>query len=282
MKKVAVVVLNYKVKKETLACIESVKKSTYKNLQIIVVDNHSNDGLSGEIKKFEEVTFIENSENLGFTGGNNIGIKFALNLGANFIFILNPDTEVDKDCIDNLVKAAEKIGDILSPKIYFGHSKKIWYAGGTLDLANVLGKHRGMDEIDSGRYDKAEETDYTTGAAMLIKREVFEKNGLFDERFFLYYEDADFCIRAKKVGFKIYYVPSALVYHKNAQSTGLGSPLQDYFITRNRLFFAAKYLSFRTRFALLREALRNLGSPVRRQALFDFLTGNFGKGSFKI
>lgn len=281
MKQVAVVILNYKVNKDTIACIKSVQKSDYKNIQIIVVNNSSKDGLEDEIKKLSEITFIQNKENLGFTGGNNMGIKYALIAGADYIFILNPDTIIDKSCISTLVNNINE-GDILGPKIYFYKSHKIWYAGGILDKLNVIGKHRGVDEEDIGQYENKEETDYVSGAALFTKKEVFDKIGFFDENYFLYYEDSDFCLRAKKVGFKILYIPEALVYHKNAQSTGLGSPLQDYFITRNRLLFAFKFLSIRTKFAIFREALKNIFNSTRRLAFFDFLTGNFGKGSYKI
>lgn len=288
MKKVAVIILNFKVTGDTIECINSVQKSDYENIQIIVVNNSSKDGLEDEIKKLSEVIFIQNKENLGFTGGNNIGIKYALISGADYIFILNPDTEITKSCISTLVNnineglPAGRQGDILGPKIYFYKSHKIWYAGGILDKLNVIGKHRGVDEIDKAQYNSIEETDYVSGAALFTKKEVFDKIGFFDENYFLYYEDSDFCMRAKKAGFKILYIPEALVYHKNARSTGLGSPLQDYFITRNRMLFAFKFLSIRTKFAIFREALKNIFNSTRRLAFFDFLTGNFGKGSYKI
>ena len=281
MKKVAVIILNYKVRELILKCIDSVRKSTFKDFEIIVVDNNSRDGLA-EALQGQDIIFIQNRENLGYTGGNNIGIKLALLKGSDFIFILNPDTQIDKSCVENLVKAAEKYNfGIAGPKIFFSGSKKIWYGGGIFDRLNVIGKHIGVDEIDNGKYDKANETDFVTGAAFFVKTEVFSNIGLFDERFFLYYEDSEFCFRAKKKSFKIMYIPQALVYHANAKSAGLGSPLQDYFQTRNRMLFASVYLPFRTRFALFREALRNLGNPVRRLAFFDFLIGNFGKGSLR-
>lgn len=282
-KKVAVVILNYRVADETIKCIESVKNSSYMNIKIIVVDNHSEDGLEEKLRDVEDVYFYQNEENSGYTGGNNLGMKLALQMGVDYVLVLNPDTTITPDCIENLVKAAEKTGaGIVGPKIYFTGSKTIWYAGGVMDLANVIGKHRGVDEKDVGQYDEQMETDYVTGAAMLINIEVIKKIGFFDDNFFLYYEDADYCMRAKKKGFKIYYVPEAIVHHENAKSSGLGSPLQDYFITRNRMLYGAKFLKFRTRFALFREAMRNIGKPTRRLAFFDFLIGNFGKGSFKI
>lgn len=280
MKKVAVVILNYKLRKLTLDCIDSVKKSIFKDIKIYVVDNNSGDDLKKELDS--QITFIQAGSNLGYTGGNNLGIKAAIKNGCDLVFIINPDTQVDVDCIKSCVEVInsdQNIG-IVGPKILFSDKKTIWYAGGIFDRDNVLGTHRGVDQRDEGQFNKIEQTDFVSGAAMMVKREVFDDIGLFDERYFLYYEDSDFCLRAKEKGFKLVYNPQALVYHKNAQATGLGSALQDYFITRNRMLIAFKFLPLRTRLALLREAFKNLGSPTRRLALFDFLLGRFGKGSF--
>ncbi len=279
MKKVAVIILNFKVKEDILACISSVKKSDYKSLKIIVVDNNSRDGLESEIS--EDIVFIQTGQNLGYTGGNNIGIKKALTGGADYVFILNPDTEIKKDTISSLVKLAdESKAAIFGPKILFNDRKTIWYAGGTFDKNNILGTHRGMDEVDKGQYDHVAETDFASGAAIFVKSPVFEKVGLFDEKYFLYLEDMEFCLRAKLAGFNSVYNPKAVVYHKNAKSTGLGSPLQDYFITRNRLLLAFKYVSWQKRLALLKHIILTMNFSTRRLALFDFLIGNFGKGSY--
>lgn len=279
--KVIVVILNYKTKELILKCLKSIFKSDYKNFQVVIVDNNSNDGLEYEIKKFSEVFYIQNNQNLGYTGGNNIGIKKALESHAEYIFILNPDTTILKNTISELVKGLEKYNaGIVTPKIYFDQSKIIWYAGKEMDLENVLASHIGVNQKDQGQFDKDLEILDVTGAAVLIKREVVERIGLFDERYFLYYEESDLSFRAKKANFKLMYIPSAIVFHKNAQSTGLGSALQDYFITRNRMLFASKFLPFRTRFALFREGIRNLKNKARRMAFIDFLLGKFGKGSF--
>ena len=137
-----------------------------------------------------------------------------------------------------------------------------------------------MDQQDVGQYQNNKQVDFITGAGMMVRAEVFNQVGLFDERYFLYLEDVDLCFRAKIKGIKVTYIPNAVMYHKNAQSTGLGSSLQDYFLTRNRMVFAHKFLSLRTQFALLREVLINIGNPIRRQAFFDFLLNNLGKGSY--
>lgn len=282
MKQVTVIILNYKTKKLTLECINSVKKSSYKNIEIIIVDNNSEDGLEDEIKKLSQISFIQTGENLGYTGGNNIGIKKALMLNSDYIFILNSDTELEKNAIENLIRVGEKDDNygIIAPKILFADKKTVWFAGGVFDKKNILGSHKGVDQMDEGQFNVEMETDYVTGAAIFVKKEVIDKIGLFDERYFLYYEDSDFCTRAKNVGFKIIYAPKAVVYHENAKSTGLGSSLQDYFITRNRMLYASKFSDFKTKFALLREAVKNIFIPARRLALYDYLLDNFGKGSY--
>lgn len=281
MKKVSVIILNFKVCEQAIKCAESVRASDYENLEVIIVDNNSQDGIDEAAKKLPWVVFIQSGDNLGYTGGNNLGIKQALKDGADYVFILNPDMVIDKKAISFLVKAVERdeLG-IVGPKVLFADKKTIWFAGGTFDKANVLGSHRGVDEEDQGQYNQEEETDYVTGGAIFVQSQVFEKIGFFDDEYFLYYEDSDFCFRAKKAGFKVVYVPSAVVYHANAQSSGLGSLLQDYYITRNRMLFASKFLPLRTRFALFREAVKNITFPMRRLALFDFLRNNLGKGSY--
>lgn len=279
--KISVVILNYKLKDQVFKCIDSVLKSDYPNMEIIVVDNDSHDGIGNEITTYKNVTFIQNDRNDGFSGGYNIGIKKALANAADFVFILNPDTTIKKNTISLLYEGSQKYdAAIVSPKIYFSDSNIIWFAGKHLDLLNVLGNHIGVDKKDEGQFDKDLELNDTTGAAMLVRQEVFEKIGLLDERYFLYYEESDFCYRARKAGFKIMYIANSIVYHKNAQSTGLGSSLQDYYITRNRMLFASKFLPFRTQFALFREGLRNSKNKVRRKAQIDFLLGRFGKGEY--
>ena len=294
--KIAIVVLNYNGKENTLVCINSIKKlnkSNYK-VELIVVDNASNDGSSEALSKIKDIMLVKNDKNLGYSGGNNIGIKHALSLGSEYILILNNDTIVEKSLIINLINSAKK-GDIVSPKIYFAKGfefhknrykkedlgKVIWYAGGKIDWQNVMGIHIGVDEVDHGQFSKRLEINLATGACILIRRQVFKKIGFFDEKYFLYLEDMDFCVRAKRAGFKIIFEPKAILWHKNASSGGgSGSGLQDYYISRNRLLFATKYAKARTKFAVFKQILSQINSPIKRKALIDFVTFNFGKGSF--
>lgn len=283
MSKVAVVILNFKTAQETLTCLKSVQNSNYPEIAIYIVDNNSNDGLATQLQNQPGIFYIQSQENLGYTGGNNLGIKQAVKDGATAVLVLNPDTIVAPTCISEMASQLEDpVVGIVGPKILFQDRQTIWYAGGILDLKNVIGQHRGVNEKDNGQYEQIVETDFITGAAMLIRTAVLEKVGYFDDRFFLYYEDSDLSYRAKKAGFKLIYNPEAVVYHDNAKATGLGSSLQDYFITRNRLLFASKHLKFRTRFALFREVLKNIGMKTRRLALLDFCMGNFGKGSYPL
>ncbi|MDO8503293.1 MAG: glycosyltransferase family 2 protein [bacterium] len=302
MTSVFVVILNWNGKEDTIECLQSLKKLQVRNFnyQAVVVDNGSSDDSVKEItKRYRDVVVMENEENLGFTGGNNIGIRFALKRGADFVLILNNDTIVDRDLVVRLLEIAGKHQDtgIFSPKIYFApgfefhkgrynpgvEGKVLWYAGGKMDWNNVLGENRGVDEVDRGQYEKAEEIDFATGACMFIRRDVLKKVGLFDERYFMYFEDADLSQRTREAGWKVMYTPGAYIWHKVARSSAIGSSLNDYFITRNRLLFGMKYTSLRTKFALLRETFRflSLGRKWQRQGVLDFYLGRFGKGSFK-
>ncbi|HSX18655.1 MAG TPA: glycosyltransferase family 2 protein [Candidatus Saccharimonadales bacterium] len=291
--KVSIVVLNYNGLQNTLDCVESLKKLNKDDneIKIVVVDNASSDGSKEKLSGLKGVELLINDQNLGYSGGNNVGIKHAIKRGADAVLILNNDTYVDTNLITSLVDTL-KNADIICPKIYFApgfefhkkrYSKKdlgnvIWYAGGHIDWANILGRHDGVDEIDKGQFSKSREIDMATGAALFVKREVFEKIGYFDEKYFLYLEDMDFCVRAKKSGFKIIFEPKAVLWHKNAGSSSSGSQLQDYYITRNRLLFSFKHAQIRTKLAVFRDIASKLNQPTKRKAFIDFLMLKFGKG----
>ena len=305
MKHVIISLLNFNGLKNTLACLASLKNIKIDNfkLTIVAVDNPSEEEFdlkSGSLGHIPLVV-IKNSRNLGFSGGNNVAIKYALENGADYILILNNDTYVDHDFLTELLKTAEQDNSagILVPKIYFApgfefHKEKykkeelgkvFWYAGGEMDWANVIGHHRGVDEVDKGQYDKTKETEIATGCCMLIRKEIFENVGLFDDKYFLYYEDSDLSMRAKNKGFKIVYVPNSIIWHKNAGSAGgSGSKLQDYYITRNRLIFGMRYAGFRAKVALLKESIKifMIGRYWQRRGILDFYLGKLGKGSYKI
>lgn len=295
--KVSIIILNYNGLENTLDCLNSLKKCQTQGNQVdfIVIDNNSSDGSKEVLGTLGNIHLIPNPQNLGYTGGNNIGIRYALKKQPDLILILNNDTLADKNLLVNLINAARN-ADIISPKIYFAPNfefhkdrykkndlgKVIWYAGGKIDWSNVIGRHAGVDEVDKNQHDTRSPVDFATGACMLVKRQVFEKIGLFDEKYFLYLEDMDFCVRAQKAHFKIIFEPKAILWHKNAISAGgSGSHLQDYFITRNRLLFAVKFAKLKTKIAVFKQVLTQVSDPVKRKALIDFLTCRFQQGSYK-
>jgi GT2 family glycosyltransferase len=297
--KVFIVVLNWNQEKLTMECIESLQKLKLEkshHVEIVVVDNGS-----GEILSFRpsmaNVKLIKNNKNLGFAGGNNVGIKFALDNFADYILILNNDTIVDSNLIAELLKPMDdKRVAITSPKIYFAkgyefHKEKytknqlgkvIWYAGGKIDWRNVYGENIGVDEVDKNQYDKEEEIDFATGACFLVSAKALKEVGLFDEKYFMYMEDMDLSLRLKKNGWMIIYEPKAKLWHKVAQSSSIGSDLNDYFISRNRLLFGVKYADLRTKFALFRESIKLFifGRHYQAVGIRDYYLRKFGKGSW--
>lgn len=302
MKKLTLVTVNYNTEKDTKNLLMSLRRIERNNfhLQIIIVDNGSRTPfqLDPQEKK-ENITILRSDENMGFAGGYNIGIRAALAQNSDYILIINNDTKVYSDMLKNLLQVLEsdsKIG-VTVPKIYFakGHEfhkdrykpaelgKVIWYAGGFTDWKNVGSVHRGVDEVDHGQFDKIEPIDFATGCCMLFKSEVLEKVGLFDERYFLYFEDADLSERIKKAGFRIYYVPTAMLIHVNASSSGgPGNKLHDYFLTRNQMLFGFTYAPLRSQIALIRQSLCLFftGRSYQKLAIRDFYLKKFGKGTF--
>lgn len=304
--KVSIIILTtnaLKMTREELRDI-AILKSGDLDLECVVVDNNSSDGTEKELKNYKlpnmDYKFIQSGANRGYAGGNNYGIKYALINGSDYIMLLNNDVIVPPDMVTKLVDFMEKTPDagIASPKMYFAKGyefhkdrykksdlgKVIWYAGGVIDWDNIYTPHRGVDEVDKGQYDKVKKTDFANGAVLIIKREVFEKVGLMDPSFFLYWEDPDFSMKAKKKGFETYYVPTTCMWHKVSASTGgSGSPTNDYFLTRNRLYFAMRYAKLRTKFAVLRDTIRLAfkGRTWQRWGAIDALLGRHGMGQWK-
>jgi hypothetical protein len=214
--KVFIVVLNYNGGELIENCLKSLKQVSYSNLNILVVDNNSSDDSVAMIeKKFSTLKVIKNKENSGFAGGNNIGIEFALKNGADYVLLLNQDTEVEPDFLNKLIEEGEKetkIG-LLSPLIFWKRTKQVWFSGGRISWWNMKTFHE-FDLVEGESF----ETAFLTGCSLLIKRAVLEKIGLLDDKFFLYWEDVDYSVRAKKAGFKIKVVPESVIYHFEASN----------------------------------------------------------------
>lgn len=294
--KVITVVLSFNSKNYIKGCLESLKKC---DTEVVLVDAGSTDGSSEYLRtNFSELKLISTIRNLGYAGGNNLGLKYALENNADYVWIVNPDVEVSSDALDEAVKVMQK-GDkvaVVASKVYFAagfefHKEKykktdlgkvIWYAGATNNWDNVFARHFGIDEIDKGQFDQEMEIDYASGASMLIKADVLVEVGLFDERYFLYYEENDLCQRIRKAGHKLMYAPKSIVWHKVGQAVGIGSNIADYYITRNRLMFGFKWAPFKTRLALFRESVKMiiLGRPWQKKGVTDYYLNNLGKGSY--
>ncbi len=251
---VGVVLVNWNGAEDTIPCIESLLAGTVKPDRIVVVDNASRDGSPDLIvQKFPDVTLIRNDENLGFTGANNIGISALMNAACDYIWILNNDTTVDGLCMETLrnymdsnQEAAASTGKIL----YADPPGLIWYAGAVYDKWRVQFRHKGAGRMDDGRFDSVEVVPFLSGCCMFVRRTAFERIGPFDDRFFAYAEDADWCLRAKQEHLRLHYVPYAIIRHKvsatvnklkKGRTGGTTSPFSVYITNRNRIFLIRKH-----------------------------------------
>ncbi|MBL7094760.1 glycosyltransferase family 2 protein [candidate division KSB1 bacterium] len=238
--KVSIILVNWNNSYDTIECIESLKQLIYYNNEIIVVDNNSTYDSIKELENVDNINLIQNNNNLGFAGGNNVGIEFALKGNSDYVLLLNNDTVVDERFLSILIKGAteEKNIGIIGGKIYYyNEPAKIWSAGGGLTKTTKRTFQYGENKIDKKQYNREKEVDFLSGCCMLIRREVFEKIGLLDADYFMYYEDVDFCLRAKKF-FKIVYIPEALIWHKVSATTE--KSFRDYYRMRNYLILLKK------------------------------------------
>jgi len=298
MKKIAIVTVDFNGHRDTKDLLNSyrrLRKNPSFDCRWIVIDNGSRTPLLDTLRESPDVEVIQTGKNLGFTGGNNIGIRYAYHWGADYFLLINNDTVFgDPDLISKLVKAAKNFpqAGLISPKIYFAKGyefyknrysaselgKVIWYAGGSFDWQNVTSVHRGIDEVDTGRYSTTEPTNFTTGCCVLIPRRVIDQVGIFDDKYFAYFEDNDYQYRVVRAGFTQIYDGTTYIYHKVSQTSQVGSDFSDYLLTKNRLFFGMRYASDRTKFALLRQAMGFLvtGRPKQKLAVVDWLKQKHG------
>lgn len=318
MKKVFIILLNWNNWSETKECLDSLERVDYPNFEVLTVDNSSNEDNKKQIREFHQNVSIFppslilrhrlrngaarlrrtgkfhvlwNSENLGFAGGNNVGIKYALEQGADYIMVLNNDTVVAPDFLNELVKVAENnpTFGILGSRIYKYGANEIIFDGGRVNKWLNKGGHITSYELP---VTSPLIVDYITGAAMLIKREVIEKVGLMREEYFLYYEDVDWCIRARKTGYKCVLVPTSKVWHKVSATNKEGSPSYIYYHTRNSLMLAKWNGNIFQKFAaymfgawiLLKQAIKFIPLPSKRvwakamaRGVLDFYFTRYGK-----
>jgi GT2 family glycosyltransferase len=289
-------ILNWNQKDLTCECLDSLAQLDYPNYEIVVVDNGSRDDEAAVIRsRFPSAIVLKNERNVGFAEGNNVAIRYALEQGADYVLLLNNDTALDPQMLKKLIEVSESDDQIaiVGPKIpYFDEPQTIWSAGG------ILGPREGpimlgLDETDEGQHDTLTEVDWVTGCALLIKSSVVRQIGLIDARFFIYFEENDWCSRAKKAGFKIFCVPEARMWHKIQPRHQALSPRHVYLMTRNRLLFLRNsgarlplilFVIFTENFrAVCAWSIRKRHKdkrPLRGAVLrgvFDFMRGRFGE-----
>jgi len=238
--KLSVITVNYNGLEDTCALIDTIPFN--EDMEVIVVDNGSTKNETSILQeRYPSILAIRSEKNLGFAGGNNLGIKAAK---GKYLYLVNNDTvfkEFNPQEIIKRLKSSSKIG-MACPKIRFAwNNNTIQFAGYTpLSPITVRNKAIGFGEEDKGQYDTPRQTPYAHGAAMMIKREVIDKVGLIPECYFLYYEELDWSMMISRAGYEIWYEPASTIYHKESQSTGQNSPLRTYYITRNRLLLVKR------------------------------------------
>lgn len=254
--RIAIIVLNWNGKKDTLACLESLKDLSYPNYETIVVDNGSTDGsIAAIVERFPQLLLIETGDNLGFAEGNNVGIRKALERGAELLFLLNNDTVVASDILECFVETfrLHPEAGILGAKIFLHDQRDtLDHLGGTWNPKTGVFEFIGLRQKEDGRQlQDPQEIDYVCGAGLIVKRAVIEAVGYLEPRFFLIWEESDFCFRARKAGFKTMTCPQAKLWHKVSASFVGGKPHSTYFWWRNRLLWIERNCPLRERWSLI-------------------------------
>lgn len=255
--KVAIVLLNWNGKQDTLACLTSIESLSYPHLEVIIVDNGSTDDSTTALRQhFARHFLIETGANLGFAEGNNVGIREALRRGADYVLLLNNDTVVDPDLIGQLLNtqaSAPQVGIVGATIFLFDERDTLDHLGGMWEYQTATFRMVGSRE--KRRPEHIQELDYACGAALLISKQVFDTVGLFDPRFFLIWEEADLCFRARRHGFKVLSSPTSLIWHKVSASFVGGKPHSTYFWWRNRLLWIERNCPWSERMRLLGRVL---------------------------
>jgi GT2 family glycosyltransferase len=244
---VSIITLNWNTTAVTCEFLTSVKEqNTYENIEVIIVDNASDhDPTASFTSIFPSAKIIRNLKNLGFSGGNNIGLKAAL---GEYLFIVNNDTEFTPGLIESLLDVFKKNDDagIVCPKFHCYFKKGIIEYAGYKPVNIFTGRNSmiGSGEIDRGQYDILNKTNYAHGGAMMVSKEALDDVGLMPEQFFLYYEELDWSVKFRKKGYTIYFQPLALIYHKESMTTGKSSPMKTFYLTRNRILFMRRNMPY--------------------------------------
>lgn len=253
--KVTIIIVNYNGYEDTVECVKSLKNIDYDNYEIVCVDNASTNKATEEQNEYLECNtiYLSSDNNLGFSGGNNIGINYAKKNGSDYVLLLNNDTTVESDFLTKLVAVAREKMDngVFGCTIrYYWDRDKLWFDGGTFDFDTGNTSH-----YHDGNGDNIVEVTFLTGCLMLIPMQILEDVGMLDESYFLYAEDTDYCCRVMNAGYQLYYCTDAVIYHKEGATAGRNSNLKQYYVERNGLFICAKYSKHPIRACLRRSYL---------------------------
>lgn len=272
---VTIISINYNHPEVTCQMLESLRKITYPHIEVIIVDNASPSDDPSIIKeKYPEVIFIQSKVNLGFAGGNNLGVKIAK---GKYILFLNNDTEVDPDFLQPLVNKCEHDLTVgaASPKIKFFFQPDTLQFTGITEFNKLTIRNRGIGygDKDLGQFDRDATTAFVHGAAMMVPRYVIQKVGMMAECYFLYYEEHDWATRIKKAGYKLWYVSDSVVFHKESISTGKLSPLKIYYMNRARLLYIRRNIHG---FGYILAMIYQLCIAIPKNAIVFLIKGNTG------
>jgi len=295
--RVWVVLLNWNGLADTLDCIASLERSEYSNLDVLVVDNGSVENPTTAVQRLHpDVRVVRVQQNIGFTGGNNLGIQQALTAGADYVLLLNNDTVVAPDCISKMVSALEgdsRIG-AGNPKIYFFQPEDhLWFAGGDFSLWTGITKHRGRGERNNGKFDRPTAMTFATGCAFFVRVSALKTVGMLDDRLFIYCEDVDLSLRLRQAGYECRYIPEAVAWHKEGMDTkrNRGQQFRIRLSARNLLLvvwkhakwyhylaflpnFLIRWILFYTAHSLYHRDLRSVAAVY--QGVFDAITRRDG------
>ncbi len=249
--RVSIILINWNSFEVTRDCIASLRKMDYRNFEVVLVDNGSVDSSAeGLAESDPEIRTIFNGANLGFSGGNNVGIRDAMARGADYVLLLNNDTVVAPDFLTQLVTVAEsdpQIG-LLNPKIYFfDPPDRLNYAGGIHRFWRLFPRTLGLRQRDTGKFDRMREVSFLSGCALLIKAEVARKIGVLEEVYFHFFEDIEFSLRAIRAGYKGMYVPKAVIWHKEHYVTFRNHKegFIEFYLARNHVVYARRHVPLR-------------------------------------
>lgn len=229
---VSIILVNYNGLEDTIECIKSIYNSTYKEYRIIIIDNDSEED-AAVLNEYQNVKYIKLESNKGFGVANNIGTKIAVDLGTDYLLYLNNDTVIDRHLIEKLVNRTNDNTITTCAMYYYSNPNELWYGGGEVSYSRGTFRHKG--------YMKEKHITFVTGCCFMTTEECYHRIGLFDDKYFMYYEDSDYSLKAINNGYTLLYVPDAKLWHKVGRTANKYNGMKTYYLTRNRLYLYDKY-----------------------------------------